>query len=78
MEPAMYSLMTGGTAFIIPVKPGIYPTGLAANAAPGTRARAEAEHKKHMKASNKVPKTSSSKQWTKNVSLKLNTRHWGI
>jgi hypothetical protein len=45
MEPAMYSLMTGGTEFVIPVNPGIYPTGLAANAAPGIRARAEAEHK---------------------------------
>jgi hypothetical protein len=44
MEPAIYSLMTSGTAFLIPVNPGIYPTRLAANAAPGTRARAEAEH----------------------------------
>jgi hypothetical protein len=46
MEPAMYSLMTGGTAFDIPVNLGIYPTGLAvANAVPETSARAEAEHK---------------------------------
>jgi hypothetical protein len=64
IEPAIYSLMTGGTAFVIPQNPGIYPTRLAANAAPGTRARAEAEHKelinhlKHMKVSNRVPKTS--------------------
>jgi hypothetical protein len=45
MEPVMYSLMTGGTAFIIPVNPGIYQTRLAANAESGTRTRAEAEHK---------------------------------
>jgi hypothetical protein len=45
MEPVMYSLMTSGTAFVISVNPGIYPTGLATNAASGTRARAEAEHK---------------------------------
>jgi hypothetical protein len=45
MEPVMYSLMTGGTAFAIPVNPRIYPIGLAANAASGTRARAEEEHK---------------------------------
>ncbi len=45
MEPAMYSLITGRAAFVIPVNPGIYPTGIAANAAPGTKARAEAEHK---------------------------------
>jgi hypothetical protein len=37
--------MTGGTAFVSPVNPGIYPAGLALNAAAGTRARAEAEHK---------------------------------
>ena len=37
--------MTGGTNFINPVNPGIYPTNLAANATAGIRARAEAEHK---------------------------------
>jgi hypothetical protein len=40
-----YLTMTGGTAFNILENPGIYPTTLAANAAAGTRARAEAEHK---------------------------------
>jgi hypothetical protein len=45
VEPAKYLTMTGGTAFIQPGNPGIYPAGLAANAAAGTRAREEAEHK---------------------------------
>ena len=45
MDPTEYSTMTGGTAFVNPVNPGIYPAGLAVNAAAGTRARAEAEHK---------------------------------
>jgi hypothetical protein len=34
-----------GTAFINPIHPRIYPTGLASNAAAGTRAKEEAEHK---------------------------------
>ena len=37
--------MTGGTAFTQPANPGIYPAGLALNAAAGTRAREEALHK---------------------------------
>jgi len=37
--------MTGGTAFTQPGNPGIYPAGLAQNAAAGTRAREEALHK---------------------------------
>jgi hypothetical protein len=45
VEPAKYLTMTGGTAFIQPGNPGIYPAGLAPNAAAGTRAREEAEHK---------------------------------
>jgi hypothetical protein len=45
MDPAAYSNMTSGIDFINPGNPAIYPTGLAANAATGTRARAEAEHK---------------------------------
>ena len=45
MEAAAYSTMTGGTAFANPANPGVYPAGLAANAAATVRARAEAEHK---------------------------------
>jgi hypothetical protein len=45
MEPATYITMTGGTDFVTPTNPGIYLTGLAANAAPGTQAQAEAKHK---------------------------------
>jgi len=41
-------LAMAGEAFIIPSNPGIYPAGLAANAASGTRARAEAEHKEEV------------------------------
>jgi len=37
--------MTGGIAFAPPANPGIYPAGLALNAAVGTRAREEALHK---------------------------------
>ncbi len=40
--------MTGGTAFVNPVHPGIYPAGLAANVAAGTRAMAEAVHKEQI------------------------------
>jgi hypothetical protein len=36
VEPTKYLVMTGGTAFVNPVQPGIYPVGLAANAAAGT------------------------------------------
>ena len=45
MEPTDYSTMTGGIDFVNPANPGIYPTGLALNAAAGTRAREEAIHK---------------------------------
>jgi hypothetical protein len=45
MNPTEHNTMTGGINFVNPVNPGIYPTGLAINAAAGTRARAEAEHK---------------------------------
>ena len=45
MEAAAYSTMTGGIAFADPANPGVYPAGLAANAAATVRARAEAEHK---------------------------------
>ncbi len=38
----------GGTAFVNPVHPGIYPAGLAANAAAGTHAIAEAVHKEQI------------------------------
>jgi hypothetical protein len=45
MEPAEYSTMSGGIAFINPLIPGFYPATLAATAAVGTRAKAEADHK---------------------------------
>ncbi len=45
IETVAYTTMTGGTAFINPTNPGIYPVGLALNALAGTIARAEAEHK---------------------------------
>ncbi len=45
MSPTKYNTLTGGTDFINPVNPGIYPAGLALNAAAGTRARTEAKHK---------------------------------
>ncbi len=45
---AVKYLAMAGEAFIIPPNPGIYPAGLAANAAAGTRARAEAEHKEEV------------------------------
>ena len=44
VDAAKYLTMAGH-AFTAPPNPGIYPAGLAANAAAGTRARAEAEHK---------------------------------
>jgi hypothetical protein len=37
--------MTGGTTFVNPANPGVYPAGLQVNAAAGTRAREEAIHK---------------------------------
>ncbi len=40
--------MMGGTAFVNPFHPGIYPAGLAANAAAGTCAMAEAVHKEQI------------------------------
>jgi hypothetical protein len=45
VEPARYLIMTGRTAFTQPGNPGIYPAGLALNAAAGTRAGEEALHK---------------------------------
>ena len=45
VEPAKYLTMTGGTPFAAPANPGVYPEGLALNAAAGTRAREEAIHK---------------------------------
>jgi hypothetical protein len=45
IEPAKYLTMTGGIAFAPPANPRIYPTGLALNAAAGTRSREEALHK---------------------------------
>jgi hypothetical protein len=48
VELTKYLVMTGGTVFIKPVHPGIYPAGLAANAAVGTHAMVEAVHKKQI------------------------------
>jgi hypothetical protein len=45
MEPTEYSIMSGGIDFANPLNPGFYPAALAATAAAGTRAKAEAEHK---------------------------------
>ena len=45
IEPAKYLIMTGRTVFAQPGNPGIYPAGLALNAAAGMRAREEALHK---------------------------------
>jgi hypothetical protein len=42
VEPTKYLVMMGGTIFVNPVHPGIYPAGLAGNAAAGTCAMAEA------------------------------------
>jgi hypothetical protein len=44
IENAKYTMMTGGVAFVNPVKPGLYPA-IAANIAAGTRAREEAVHR---------------------------------
>jgi hypothetical protein len=46
IEPARYSLMTGGVAFVNPANPGTYPANVPANSATRVQARAEAEHKK--------------------------------
>jgi hypothetical protein len=48
VEPTKYPIMMGGTAFFNPVHPGINPAGLAANAAAGTCAMAEAVHKEQI------------------------------
>jgi len=48
MDPARY-LLTAGVPFVNPVNPGNYPAGVAANAAAGVRARAEAQHKEQVK-----------------------------
>jgi hypothetical protein len=45
VEPEKYLIMTGGIEFEPPGNPGVYPAGLALNAAAGTRAREEAMHK---------------------------------
>ena len=45
MEAAAYSTMTAGIDFVNPANLGVYPAGLAANAAATVRPRAEAEHK---------------------------------
>ena len=45
MEATSYSTVTAGIAFADRANPGVYPAGLAANAAATVRARAEAEHK---------------------------------
>ena len=45
VEPEKYIIMTGGIEFEPPGNPGVYPAGLALNAAAGTRAREEAMHK---------------------------------
>jgi hypothetical protein len=52
VQPTKYLVMMGGTVFVNPVHPGIYPAGLAANAAAGTRAMAEAVHKERLLNSN--------------------------
>ena len=47
IDAAKYLAMTQ-VEFTIPPNPGIYPAGLATNAAAGTWARAEAEHKEEV------------------------------
>jgi hypothetical protein len=46
IEPLDYSVMSGGIDFVDLINPDFYPATLAMNAAAGTRAKAEAEHKK--------------------------------
>ncbi len=48
VEPTKYFVMTGGMVFVNPVRPGIYPAGLPANAAAGTHAMSEAVHKEQI------------------------------
>ena len=48
VEPTKYLVMMGGTVFVNPVHPGIYPAELAANVAAGTCAMAEAVHKEQI------------------------------
>jgi hypothetical protein len=48
VEPTKYLVMIGGATFVNPFHPGIYTAGLAANAAAGTRAMAEAVHKEQI------------------------------
>ena len=48
MDPARY-LATAGAPFVNPANPGTYPAGVPGNAAQGIRAKAEAEHKEHVK-----------------------------
>jgi hypothetical protein len=48
VEPTKYLIIMGGTVFVNPVHPGIYSAGLAANAAAGTHAMAEAVHKEQI------------------------------
>jgi hypothetical protein len=48
VEPTKYLVMMGGSAFVNPIHPGIYPAGLAAYAEAGTRAMAEALHKEQI------------------------------
>jgi hypothetical protein len=45
VEPEKYLIMTGGINFDPPGNPGVYPAGLALNAAAGTHAREEALRK---------------------------------
>jgi hypothetical protein len=45
IEPAKHLTMTGSTAFTLSANPGVYPAGLALDAAAGTWAREEALHK---------------------------------
>jgi hypothetical protein len=45
MDPKEYSTISGEIVFTNPLNPGFYPATLAATAAVGTRAKAEAEHK---------------------------------
>jgi hypothetical protein len=44
VENTKYTTMTGGTAFVTPANPGLYPA-IAATVTAGTRAREEALHK---------------------------------
>jgi hypothetical protein len=48
VETTKYLVMMGGNVFVNPVHPGIDPAGLAANAAAGTHAMAEAVHKEQI------------------------------